>query len=229
MTPKKIVLLTEGHGEEEAAPILVKRLLAERKADQELIFVDEQPLRVGSLPKVAKDNFKNFRNYLKIAAKRPKTAGVLVVLDGDCSLHPQTPFCAKEVGPKLAAIAQEEGGGQVFSVGVVFAMMEFESWLLAGSAGLAGQELKNRRSVFPKDFLVPTGDLENSPRDAKSVFSSALSGYRETTDQAAITQMVDIQAIRNRGMRSFRRLENAIDEILAAIRENRHISSPLAR
>lgn len=229
MTPKKIVLLTEGHGEEEAAQVLVNRLLAERKAHDDKIFVDKDPLRVGQLPKVAKDGFKIYRDKLKIAAKHRQADGVLLILDGDCALNKQTVFCAKSIAHQFARIAVEEGAGRKFSASTVFALKEFESWLLAGSAGLAGQELLNRRAVISKDFVVPSGDLEDCPRNAKGVFSFALGGYRETTDQAAITRMVDLDAIRARGMRSFRRLENAIDEMLLAFREDRHVASPLPR
>ena len=65
MIPKKIVLLTEGHGEESAAPVLIKRLLAERQAAHELTFVDEEPFRVGQLPKIAKSNF-NMRSFRRL-------------------------------------------------------------------------------------------------------------------------------------------------------------------
>ena len=227
MTSKKIVLLTEGHGEEDAAPILINRLLVERQANQELIFADEEPFRIGSLPKIAKDNFKIFRDKLKQAAKRPGAKGCLLILDGDCDLHPQSPFCAKTDAALLARIAKEEGAGQVFSATIVFAQMEFESWLLAGSHALAGRTLPNGRTAFAQDFTVPEGDLEIAPRNAKGVFAAALSeSYKPSIDQAAITRMVDLRQIRDRKMRSFIRLEHALDQLVTAFRDGRHIVSP---
>lgn len=143
MTPKKIVLLTEGDGEQVAAPILINRLLAERNAHHDLIFVDDEPLRIGSLPKIAKDDFKIFRNTLKLAAMRPGAKGCMLILDGDCDIDAKTPFCAKTMARRIAEIAAEEGAGKAFSTTIVFAQMEFESWLLAGSHSLAGQRLLN--------------------------------------------------------------------------------------
>lgn len=227
MTPKKIVLLTEGHGEEVAAPILISRLLAERHAHEDLIFVDEDPFRVGYLPKIAKDDFKFLRNKLKQAAMRPGARGCMLILDGDCDIDAKTPFCAKTMARRIAGIAAEEGAGRAFSTTIVFAQMEFESWLLAGSHSLAGQPLLTGGKTFRKDYVVPTGDLEKAPRDAKGAFKNALSGsYKPSTDQASVTRMVDLQQIRDRQMRSFIRLEHAVDQLVAAFRENKHIVTP---
>ncbi len=228
MTPKKIVLLTEGHGEEVAAPILINRLLAERNAHQELIFVDDDPFRIGNLPKIAKDDFKIFRNKLKQAAMRPGAKGCMLILDGDCDMDSKTPFCAKLLAHRIAEIAAEEGAGRQFSTTIVFAKMEFESWLLAGSNSLAGKPLLDGGKAFRKDFVVPSGDLEVAPRNAKGAFKDALSGsYKPTTDQASVTRMVDLQQIRDRKMRSFMRLEHAVDQLISAFREDRHIVTPV--
>lgn len=228
MTPKKIVLLTEGHGEEDAAPILINRLLIERRAHQQLIFADDVPFRIGSLPKIAKDDFKIFRKTLKQAAMRPGAKGCLLILDGDCDLDSKTPFCAKTTSVLLARIAAQEGAGIAFSTTIVFAQMEFESWLLAGSNSLAGLPLPNGRTMFRKDFTVPLGNLEASPRDAKGVFKAAFSeSYKPSVDQASITRMVDLQQIRDRKMRSFTRLEHAVDQLVAAFLDSRHIVSPV--
>lgn len=227
MTPKKIVLLTEGHGEEDAAPILINRLLTDRNAHAELIFVDEEPFRIGQLPKIAKDDFRIFRNKLKQAAMRPGAKGCMLILDGDCDIDAKTPFCAKTMARRIAGIAAQEGAGRAFSTTIIFAQMEFESWLLAGSHSLAGQPLLNGGKAFRKDYVVPSGDLEKAPRDAKGAFKDALSGsYKPTTDQASVTRMVDLQQIRDRKMRSFIRLEHAVDQLVAAFRENRHIVTP---
>lgn len=75
--------------------------------------------------------------------------------------------------------------------------------------------------------MVPPGDLERAPRNAKGVFKEALTGsYKPTTDQPSVTRMVDLQQIRDRKMRSFIRLENAIDQLITAFREDRHIVTP---
>jgi hypothetical protein len=69
--------------------------------------------------------------------------------------------------------------------------------------------------------------LENSHRGAKEWLSGVMeSQYKATTDQAALTKMVDFQRIRDRNMKSFKRLEHAIDELIDAVRTGRHVSTP---
>ena len=40
------------------------------------------------------------------------------------------------------------------------------------------------------------------------------SGYSSAKDQACLTEIVDLELVRNRPMRSFRRLENAVSQIV---------------
>jgi hypothetical protein len=51
-------------------------------------------------------------------------------------------------------------------------------------------------------------------------------GYKPAKDQKALTEMVDLQVIRKRGLRSFRRLEDALQQLADAIRNNRHVVTP---
>ena len=51
-------------------------------------------------------------------------------------------------------------------------------------------------------------------------------GYKPTRDQAALTRLVDLEVIRARKLRSFRRLESAVSSLLEAIRHDRPIVSP---
>ncbi len=44
MSPKRLVLLVEGPGDREAAPVLLKRLLSEHEAF-DAIFLDSEPLK----------------------------------------------------------------------------------------------------------------------------------------------------------------------------------------
>ena len=44
-----------------------------------------------------------------------------------------------------------------------------------------------------------------------------------------LTEMVDLNTVREQNMRSFRRLENALDEMILAIREGRHVASPIVK
>jgi hypothetical protein len=50
-------------------------------------------------------------------------------------------------------------------------------------------------------------------------------GYKPTRHQKALTGTLDLERVARR-MRSFRRLETAVQEIIAATRAHRHIVSP---
>lgn len=52
------------------------------------------------------------------------------------------------------------------------------------------------------------------------------SGYKPARDQAALTQIVNPETIRQRGLRSFRRLENAIRQLAKAFKSGTHVVSP---
>jgi hypothetical protein len=222
---KRIVLFVEGQGEAEAVLRLVKRLLTEQNA-WDTVSLDESPFRVGQVNKLAKAEYHDWKRKLAAALKRPNVGGVLLLLDGDVAKVGDDAFCASVVSRSLAAAAKTVGAGARFSVAVVFARQEYESWLIAGIASLAGERLPDRRSI-QQDAKPPDGDLEVAPRDAKGWLNRVVEGgYRPTRDQAALTEMVRLQAIRDRGLRSFRRLEHALSELVLAIRSDQHVATP---
>jgi hypothetical protein len=90
------------------------------------------------------------------------------------------------------------GAGKTFSVPVVFARQEFETWLIAGVASLAGRRLPDGRLIEP-NAKAPDGDLELSPRDAKGWLRAIVEeGYKPTRDQAALTTLVDLSIPANK-------------------------------
>ena len=114
----------------------------------------------------------------------------------------------------------------MFSVAVVFARQEYETWLIAGVASLAGQRLPDGRLIDP-NAKAPVGDLEAGPRDAKGWLGAIVEGgYKPTRDQAALTRLVDLEVIRARKLRSFQRLESAVSGLMEAVRCNTPIASP---
>ena len=141
MSPKRLVLLVEGQGDVEAAPILVGRLLNEYSAF-DAVFLDPHPFRIGEYSKISKNDFGEWRRYVQAAAKRPDFGGCVLLLDGDSSTKVDgQPFCAMRAAQRLAAEAQKVGAGHQFSVAIVFACMEFESWLIAGVESLVDKLL----------------------------------------------------------------------------------------
>lgn len=149
MGPKRLVLLVEGQGDVDAAPILLKRLLAEYSGF-DVVFPDVHPFRVGEYSKISKNDFAEWRRFLQAAAKRPNVGGCVLILDGDSKAAVDgQPFCAMRAARRLATEAQKVGAGRLFSVAIVFACMEFESWLIAGVESLCGKSFADGRQEVP--------------------------------------------------------------------------------
>jgi cobalamin biosynthesis protein CobT len=221
---KRLVLFVEGDGEAEAAPKLVKRLLTEQNA-WDAVLLDEAPFRVGHVNKLMKDDFRDWMRKLRACQKRKNVGGVLLLLDGDVRVG-RKDFCAFAVARSLAEAAIRVGAGETFSVAIVFARQEYESWLIAGIASLAGRRLSDARLINP-DATAPLGDLEENLRNAKAWLGGIVEGgYKPTRDQAGFTEIVDLNIIRQRKLRSFRRLESALSNLISAFRDNKPIATP---
>lgn len=227
MTPKRLVLLVEGDGDVQAAPILLKRLLADYGAF-DVVRLDPHPLRVGEYGKICRNGFSEWHRFLQVAAKRGDLGGCLLMLDGDSrATTAGQPFCAQVAARFLANEARKAGGGSLFSVAIVFACMEFESWLIAGAPMLAGKSFADGRKELPERIEAVPADPESAPRDAKGWFRRIMkTGYKPTRDQAELTRLLDLPAVRQRGMRSFRRLEHAVKELVEAVRCGEHRVTP---
>jgi hypothetical protein len=162
---KRLVLFVEGEGESDAVPTLVKRLLNEKGGWND-ILLDASPFRVGSVDKLVKGDFRDWKRFLGASLKRPNVGGVLLILDGDIPKAGGKAFCATALARSLAGEAIHVGAGRTFSVAIVFARQEYETWLIAGVTSLAGKRLPDGRLIDP-DAKAPEGDLEAGPRDAK--------------------------------------------------------------
>jgi hypothetical protein len=228
--PRRIVLLVEGDGDAAAAPLLLKRLLGDLNA-LHIVVPDEHAIKIGDYPGVAKNDFVVLRDKLRVAAKRKHMAGCLVLLDGDCDFcRGRQRFCARHAAIDLATAARNAGGGTLFSVAAVFACQEFESWLIAGIESLVDQPLSDGRVLIykydPRRVAFPP-DLEVAPRDAKRWLSQlAKTGYKPTRDQDELTRIVNLDAIRARGLRGFRRFEAAVTQLAAAIQSGQPCLTP---
>jgi hypothetical protein len=233
MGPKRLVLLVEGDGDVQVAPILVQSLLREYAAFDAIVPDPNPPFRVGEYSKIISNNFGEWQRLLLAAAKRKNCGACLLILDGDSSLKADgKAFCAMHAAFRLAEEAIKVGAGKVFSVAVVFACMEFESWLVPCANSFLNRSFSDGRNEFLKPVGQIPPDPEKAPRDAKGWFRKIMqTGYKPTRDQAEITKLAvaDLNQIRSySGLRSFQRLESAIKEIVAAIRDGKHIVSPVS-
>lgn len=227
----RLVLLGEGHGEVSALPILIGRLLQEKSAGS-LCYLDRDVIRTGPTHLVKWDKAKNEPDYsqwisrVALAARRRDVGGVLAVYDGDFKMFPAgaaSMFCAATAAMLMAAAAVVAGAGKMFSLSVVFACAEYETWLVAGAESLAGRHLADGRLALPANVKFPSGDPESH---GKRWLEQNCANYRPTRDQRALTELIDFQFIRTKKLRSFARLEHAIDELLEAMTGDRHISAP---
>ena len=223
---KRLVLFVEGKGDASAVPKLVGRLLTEVDA-WDCLFLDPKPFVVKGLGRLLKNDCERWIRWLGTAAKRADIGAVLLVLDGDIERIQGEVFCAANVARRLAEEATRARGGELYSVATVFAFQEYESWLIAGVESLAGRQLKDGRPGVKRGTTPPDWDLESAPRDAKGWLRNVMtSGCNPVRDQTSLTEIVDLEFVRNRSMRSFRRLENAVSQIVSAIRDESPLTSP---
>lgn len=226
--PRRLVLFVEGEGDRIAVPVLVKRLLTDLEGWSDL-FLDPHPFVVGNAAQLTRDGGKDWLRLLQSAQKRPKLGAVLLVQDGDLVRIRGEEFCPVRFARRLGAQARTVGAGTTFSVATVFARQEYESWVLPCVDCLAGVPLPDGRPGIRAGVTAPEGDLEEAPRDAKRWLDSQMDGgYKETRDQEPLTQLMihHLDVIRSRSLRSFRRLENALTQILAGLRSGTHTVTP---
>lgn len=223
---KRIVLFVEGQGDVDAAPVLVSKLLSDQEA-YDVAFLDRAPFRVGNAGTLLRNDMHDWCRHLKSARKRENTAAIIMLLDGDLNRVNGVDFCPYTVAQLFANKARDLGAGINFSVAIAFALQEFESWLIAGIESIAGAQLPDGRNGIKAGTLAPVNDLEAAPRDAKKWLSLAShSGYKESRDQVLLTKCIDWELVKNRPMRSYLRLENAVSQIVNAIRTDRHVATP---
>lgn len=225
---KRIVFMVEGQGDVDAVPIIGSRVFEALNAWEHAI-IDSNCMRIRSLGALLTNNASEWLRYLGVAAKRPNLGGVLLLLDGDTKRIHGEEFCAAEFARRLAELARRAGAGSKFSVACVFARQEFESWIIAAATQIAGMSRSDGLPGLPTGTTAPEHDLEEQPRNAKGWLNERMpNGYSETQDQAPLTRLMHehIEIVADR-MRSFRRFQKAIAELVDSIRNDRPTISPV--
>jgi len=111
----------------------------------------------------------------------------------------------------------------MLSLSVVFACSEFETWLVAGAESFAGRKLSDGRLALSHNARFPAGDPESH---GKRWLEQHCPNYRPARDQISLTELLDFQVVRSRRLRSFQRLEHAIEQLLEAAASGSHVSTP---
>jgi hypothetical protein len=171
-------------------------------------------------------DYSEWYKRISLAANHAKGGGVLAVFDGDFTVFPpgsSIPFCAATMARTLSVEATKAGAGRVCSLAVVFACVEYETWLVAGVESLAGRLLSNGRTGLPAGIKFPSGDPESH---GKRWLIKNCPGYRETLHQKELTELLDLDVVREKKLRSFRRLENAVAQLTRAAEQGTFISTP---
>jgi len=230
---KRLVVFVEGAGDEASIPGLINRLVTDH-CGHDRLFIDRDPFKVQSLGKLLKrepgQGTVNWLRWLDAALKRRETGAVLLVLDGDArKVHDSRyverfntdEFCAFYTAIHLASIAREAGADRTLSVAVAFAMMEIESWAISVIDQMGGMDLGD--GVIIPERLTPPGNPERL-RSAKEWLNRRFE-YKPTVHQKAILDQLPLEAARERS-RSFRRLDNAVRQLIDACRTGNHVCSP---
>lgn len=190
--------IVEGHGEVEAAPVLLRRLLAE---------ADCQNVGVGRPIRRTQSQFRSKEGIqagVRLALLQPECAAVVILFDGEDD-------CPKELAAQVRGWARAVAAGTPCDV--VVAYREYETWFLAALESLRGQYGIARNAAAPAN--------PESKRDAKGALEEFMPpdrAYSETGDQPAMSAVFDM-GLAHRRNRSFRKLVKAIGELLTQLRQ----------
>jgi len=187
--------IVEGHGEMEAAPVLLRRL---QDVGMAYGFRIARPIRRHRSELVTEGQL---RRSVQLALGTPEIAGILVLFDSD-----DDAVC--QLGPQLQVWAQAEAGE--VNCQVVLAKREYEAWFISSIESLRGFR---GIATDATSHATPEG-----VRDAKSELETRMTPgkfYAPTTDQAAFSARVELSETHRR-CRSFRKLTAAFGTLALA-------------
>ncbi|MFF0767117.1 DUF4276 family protein [Streptomyces sp. NPDC003737] len=173
-----IASIVEGHGEERALPVLLRRLVAHLEPG--MYAEIQRPYRIPRDRMLRRDVLGDALTVVMARTQAP--TGVLVLLDADDD-------CAVELAERLRTHAQADHAH--IPLVAVAAVREFEAWFLAGAAGLAG------RAGLPETLAPPPAP--EGIRGAKEWLSRHMprgSTYQETSHQPSFATLFDLDAAR---------------------------------
>ena len=198
-----IVPIVEGGGEEEAFPPLLRRLLYEQDRYD---FTVTSPYNAQGRTKLTRSG--GIEAYLSYAASEPDAVGIIVLLDLEDD------NCAADLARELAARARNVYLN--LPVAIVVVVRAYEAWFIASIETIRGRRVKGL------EFLPGDVEPHHQPetiRSPKSWLKGRLvagRGYKERQDMPPLTDFLDFALVRCR-CRSFRRLDHAIEQLIAAV------------
>ena len=194
MTGYFVAPIVEGHGEVQAVPILLRRILSEKRADAFLRVNPPLRIKTGSFFR----DTAYFAKHIELAARkaRPHSRGsVLILLDCEDD-------CPANIGPELLAKASAIRADIPMTVALAY--REYETWFLAAAHSLRG------KCGLPVDLNPP--EEPESVRDAKGWLGARMpSRYNEPNDQPILSESFSLDEAAT--VPSFARLRRKLQEL----------------
>ena len=187
----RIQPVVEGHGEIEAVPILLRRLLFEARIYDVEVGV---PVRRRRSQLATEEGLTT---SIAMARDQPNCAAILVLFDGDDD-------CPAQLGPTAQRWAN--AAARDVPCAVCIAHREYESWFLATLDSLRHPEIRVDAGAHPQPEV---------PRDAKGEMSRQMlgRGYKPMTHQAKFSALFCLSDACKRS-RSFRKLTTSFGQLL---------------
>jgi hypothetical protein len=207
----KIYMIVEGPGELSAVPILLRRILHENFQRYELTLA--KPFLAKGKGNLTISG--GLERYLENARAEADCGAMLILVDADKEDVACPPRLAKDFAER------SRKPGLPFPIAIVVAVCEYESWFLA-----------NLETIAPKYFEKPeTITYEGNPEaecSAKGWLARQMPNdfpYSPSIHQDKMSQLIDLDKTYVI-CRSFKRLVDAVEELLQAIDEGKTTVSP---
>ena len=189
----KIQPVVEGHGEVEAVPVLLRRLLTEAQIAGVVVG---KPIR-RTRSELATE--EGLARSIALARGQPNCAAILVLFDGDDD-------CPAELGPTAQRWAN--AAARNVPCAVCIAHREYEAWFLATLDSLRHKATKKDAQPHPRPEV---------PRNAKREVERRMGvSYKETIHQPAFSEEFRLSDAFGR-CRSFRKLTTSLGRLLTDI------------
>ncbi len=195
----KIIAIVEGKGERDAVPGLLRRILGERRGRFDVAI----PPGMSTNGKINLIN--QLERFLRTALIEG-CDGILVLVDTD------TDDCPRDLAYSLSERAATMNLD--VPVAIVCPNSEYETWLICSLSDQTSVGIRGRLDI---DASIAFPDNVEQIRDAKGWLRfHSRQPYKPTSHQAALTHQIDLDLVHSRS-RSFRRLCQAVDELIDAI------------
>jgi hypothetical protein len=192
----KVQPIVEGHGDVDAVPVLLRRLLKEAS----VFNIDVgRPIRRSQSELHTQTGIQK---AVRLALLQPECAAILFIFDSEDS-------CPKELAPTILEWARQVAGSRLCSV--VLAYREYETWFLA-----AIESLRGKCGIQDDAEFLPNYENLRGAKEALEKYMPRNRSYHETIDQVKLTVHFDLSRAYSRS-RSFRKLVKSVGDVITVL------------